>query len=93
MHKFDNICKIINSNVFSRHLETYYGQIRWLKQLRRVDLFFIFCFSPTGNTHTGKMRKSAYPRKTLIYDSGEFHGENDPHFWEISLRVKVHLHF
>jgi hypothetical protein len=62
---FDNICETIQtSDGFSRHLETYYGLIhviRWLKRLRRVDLFNFFYESGTTT-----LEKHRIPR---------FHGE------------------
>jgi hypothetical protein len=46
------------------------GDILWpykVASLGRVDLFKEL-FLRIGNPHTGKMWKSAYPWKTLIYD-------------------------
>jgi hypothetical protein len=51
-----NICEIIQtSDGYSRHLETYYGLIRWLKRLRRVDIFIYF-FYQSGTPTLEKCR-------------------------------------
>jgi hypothetical protein len=94
---FNNICEIIQaSDGFSRHLETYYGLIRWLKQLRRVDLYYKKTFFyksgiPTlekwGNLHMRGRLSSKDSLNTLLGYDSVWHSKhcwkNLPRVWTI----------
>jgi hypothetical protein len=91
---FYYICEVIQtSDGFSRHLETFYGHVRWLKRLRRVVLFFLPNREPTlekfVNPHIrGSMITGIkiLPRPSVLVSSRHFLSRSELfHTWNACL--------